>query len=369
MRSETALRNKAFSHIYVEERVLSDSKYRERAEAMIKHFQSAVVVKIDHYKDVFNRHKQSYVSQHESQALVLAVKQGNLVYPGAQVCQSMGNEHFYYASCMMNCLFDCEYCYLKGMYPSGNMVIFLNLEDIFSEVEALLREHPVYLCVSYDTDLMAVESLTGYVGEWIRFTNEHPDLTVEVRTKAGDIDFKRLLTAPVDRVRGNVEAGEDAKAGGDAETAKFYVSPRVIFAFTLSPEYIVKHYEHKTGALGSRIKNINRALELGFTVRLCFDPMIYCPDWRTEYGAMMDRVFAEVPMDRINDVSVGSFRLSEDYLKAMRRNMPDSAVVQYPYENDHGVYHYSSKLTNEMERWMVERLKERISEDKIFRWD
>ncbi|MCR5007091.1 MAG: radical SAM protein, partial [Oribacterium sp.] len=260
--------NKPFSHIYVEEKVFLDEEYREKAEEIISHFPEAVVVRIGHYKDVFNRHRQNYVRQHESQALILAVKPGALVYPGAKVCQSMGNKHFYYTSCMMNCLFDCEYCYLKGMYPSGNMVIFLNLRDIFSEVEALLKEHPVYLCVSYDSDLMAIEKLTGYVSEWIGFTNRYPELTIEIRTKAGNIDFEAIS----------------------------FVSPRNIFAFTLSPDYVVKHYEHKTGSLEGRIRSVKKALELGFTVRLCFDPMIFCPDWRDEYGKMMDKVFAEVPV-------------------------------------------------------------------------
>ena len=39
----------------------------------------------------------------------------------------------------MNCVFDCEYCYLKGMYPSANLVVFVNLEDIFAEVEKTCR--------------------------------------------------------------------------------------------------------------------------------------------------------------------------------------------------------------------------------------
>ncbi len=342
MLSGTSFRNKPFSHIYVEEKVFLDRTFREKAEEIMGHFPKAEIIKIDHYKDVFNRHRQNYVKQHESQALILAVKQGTLVYPGAEVCQNMGHKHFYYTSCMMNCLFDCEYCYLKGMYPSGNMVIFLNLQDIFKEVEMLLSKHPVYLCVSYDTDLLAIESLTGYVSEWIRFTEAHPDLTIEVRTKAGNIDFERLP--------------EDG-------------SGRTIFAFTVSPDYVVEHYEHRTGSLDGRIESIKRAVSMGFTVRLCFDPMIYCQDWKTEYGKMMDRLTSEIFMDRINDVSVGSFRLSEEYLKSMRRNMPDSAVVQYPYQNDHGVYHYSDKLTEEMENWMVCRLKEFVPEERIFRWE
>ena len=68
-----------------------------------------------------------------------------------------------------DCIYDCEYCYLKGMYPSANIVIFVNIEDIFEELHRMLSEHPVYLCVSYDTDLLAFEAMTGYVREWEHF--------------------------------------------------------------------------------------------------------------------------------------------------------------------------------------------------------
>ena len=63
----------------------------------------------------------------------------------------------------MNCIFDCEYCYLKGMYPSANIVVFVNLEDIFAEVAQKLENHSLYLCVSHDTDLLKWnQSLTMY---------------------------------------------------------------------------------------------------------------------------------------------------------------------------------------------------------------
>lgn len=136
---------------------------------MLAQFPQAEVIDIDHYKDVFCRSRQDYVRQHAAQNLILAAKHGELLYPGAPVCQNFGNEHFYYTSCVMNCVFDCEYCYLKGMYPSANLVVFVNLEDIFAEVEKRLDAHPVYLCVSYDTDLLALEHLTGYAARWIEF--------------------------------------------------------------------------------------------------------------------------------------------------------------------------------------------------------
>ena len=157
--------NPPFSHIYVEREVAEDPETKR----IFAQFPQAEVIAIDHYKDVFCRSRQDYVRQHAVQNLILAAKHGELLYTGAPVCQSFGNEHFYYTSCVMNCVFDCEYCYLKGMYPSANLVVFVNLEDIFAEVEKRLAAHPVYLCVSYDTDLLALEHLTGYAARWIEF--------------------------------------------------------------------------------------------------------------------------------------------------------------------------------------------------------
>ena len=158
--------NPFFSHIYVEEAVWN----HPRTQKILSRFPQAQVIPVHHYKDVFCRRGQSVVRQHKTQNLILAEKKNNLIYQGAPVCQSFGNHWFYYTSCMMNCIYDCEYCYLKGMYPSANVVLFVNLEDIFAEVERLLEQHSVYLCVSYDTDLLAVEPVIGYTAEWMRFT-------------------------------------------------------------------------------------------------------------------------------------------------------------------------------------------------------
>lgn len=364
--------NTIFSHIYIEEAVWEHTRTRQ----ILSRFPQAEKILIPHYKDVFCRRKQSAVLQNQFPQLILAAKQqsilednqgnhsennqendlennlkndlennqrnhsGNLVYQGAAVCQNFGNEHFYYCSCVMNCLYNCEYCYLKGMYPSGNIVIFVNLEDIFAEVENLLSKHPVYLCVSYDSDLMAMEDITGFVRAWMEFAEQHENLRIEVRTKCGRRDLW------------------DAMPPND----------RVIFAFTLSPQSIVRAYEHRTANLPERIACAKLALEKGFSVRLCFDPMIYCPDWQTEYRQMLEQISEQIPMEQLYDVSIGSFRISQDYLKKLRKKMKNSAVVQYPFENRNGVYQYPSALAEEMEGLVLEYLRQYLPEDKIFCW-
>lgn len=326
----------SFSHIYVETGI----REHPRTLAILEKFPDAVVIEIAHYKDVFCRRGQKNGEQHKSQKLILAEKQGNLLYEGAPVCQNFGNEYFYYTSCIMNCIYDCGYCYLKGMYPSGNLVIFVNIEDIFAEAARQLKEHPLYLCVSYDSDLYALESLTGYVQAWSSFAAEHENLTVEVRTKCANRSVLK----------------------------KMIPNPRMIFAFTLSPERVAVQYERGTPSLKQRLLCVREAMERGFAVRLCFDPMLYVRDWKTCYGEMLDMVRKEISMEELVDVSVGSFRISQEYLKKMRKNAPGEAVVWFPYENKEGYYQYPVALQEEMEQFLAERLEAMIGKKKIFRW-
>ncbi len=333
-------REEKFRHIYVERKVLG----LERTEHILRHFPEAEVIVIRHYKDVFNRRRQNPELQHRNQNLIIAAKEGRLVYPGAPVCQSFGNEHFFYTSCIMNCVYDCEYCYLKGMYPSGNLVIFVNLEDIFAEVRALLARFPVYLCVSYDTDLMAVDGLTGYVEEWAEFVRDNPGLSIEVRTKS-----PRLCTEMLRKT-----------GSGDG---------RLIYAATLSPDEVIRAYEHGTGTLDGRIRAARSFMDAGFPVRLCFDPMIYMPDWENIYGRMVRYASEHIDFTRVRDFSVGSFRISETYLKPMRRALPGAAVVQYPFELTDGYYHYPAVLADRMEKLLEREIRLRAGNAAIFRWE
>lgn len=328
--------NPFFSHIYVEKSVWNHT----RTQKILAKFPSAEIIGIDHYKDVFCRSRQSHQLQHCTQKLILAARQGKLLYEGAPVCQSFGNQYFYYVSCTMNCVFDCAYCYLKGMYPSANIVVFVNLEDIFAEAAQMLKKHPLYLCVSYDTDLLALEQMIGYAQEWCAFAAKHENLRIEIRTKCANRTYVQNVT-PV---------------------------PEVIYAFTLSPQAVIEAFEHHTPSLTERLSCAADLIQAGCPVRLCFDPMIYIPDWKQHYKAMLEQVCRMVDLAKIVDVSVGTFRISQDYLKNMRKQEPDCAVIWFPFQQENGYCHYPNDLMEQMECFLTEQLEEKISREKIFRW-
>ena len=334
-----------FRHIYVEEALLQSPE----TKGILQKFPKAKVIPIKHYKDVFNRKKQGRLAQSHSRKLILAKKEGQRLYDGAVVCQDFSESHFCYTSLLMNCPFHCAYCYLQGMYPSSNLVMFLNLEDYFADCRKWIAEKgSLYLCISYDTDLLAMEGIYPYVEEFARFLNQENALRIEVRTKAGGEGLWRKMQ----RLPLSLEGRK-----------------RMIFAFTLSPEEIIEEAEEGTARLSSRIIAIQKALEEGYLVRLCFDPMIYHPRWKELYGALLQEVFEKIPMDQIHDCSLGSFRISESYLKAMGKALPHSPHTQFPYENTGGYYHYPKELMEEMEGFLYSRLLERLPKEKIFRWD
>lgn len=328
------LKCSSFSHIYVENKAFEN----ENTKFILSNFKNSHIIKINHYKDVFCRKNQDFAIQKMAPKLILAVNEGNLIYNGADVCEDFGNEYFYYTSSIMNCLYNCEYCYLQGMYSSANVVIFVNLEDIFKKVEALLRKHPVYLCISYDTDILAFENITSFTKKWIEFTRAHESLKIEIRTKS--INFRSI--------------------------EKLKPCDNVIIAWTLSPEEISKKYEINTPDFNSRLISIKSALSKGWKVRICFDPLLYIKNWEKYYKECIEKTFQVIPPSKIQDVSVGVFRISKDYLKNIEKVNTDSVILSYHFKTKQGVCTYSELHRKAMIDFVYNLICKYVEKEKIF---
>ena len=322
-----------FEKIYVEKSAASSAE----TVRILKRLGCENPEYIGHYKDVFDIKKSGAVS---GRSLIIAGNPGKHLYEGAPVCQSFGNEHFYYSPGVMNCVYDCEYCFLKGMYPGRDICIFTDIEETFAELEELEKQFPVYVCASYNTDLNALESITGFVAKWCREAYEHQNISVELRTKCSRTDIYESLP----------------------------VSERAIFAFTLSPDEVVSRFEKGTPGLDERIGAVNAAMKAGFPVRLCFDPMIWFRDWMSAYTSMMEKVALSIDLSKVRDISIGSFRISDQYLKKMRKKLPESEVVQYPYICENGYYQYPEKVRLRMEEHIKGLIVRACPEARIYDW-
>ncbi len=331
-----------FSHIYIEEGV-ADTSLVSRIRASFPH---AIAVPIRHYKDVFSRPGQSFSAQKESQKLILAAARPPFLYSGAEVCPSFGNPAFYYSSSLMNCIYDCEYCYLQGMYPSANLVIFVNIEDIFSECRRLLDRpekghgspHRLYVCNSYDSDLLALRRIAPLADRWLDFAATMPELLLEMRTKSA--------ATSIFRERKPVE--------------------NVIIAWTLSPDAVAGAFERGAPPLSARMRAVAAAIEAGWRVRLCIDPMLFVSEWQEHYEGLVNDIASNIDTDRVESVSFGLFRMGKEFLKRARKVRQGSLLLAYPFALKGSVYSYPGGVGESMLSFMTERLLKIFPQEKLF---
>lgn len=326
--------NYKFSHVYVEKEAFNYSI----SSKILSHLKNSRIIEIDHYKDVFCRKNQNFVLQKNSPKLILAVKKNNFVYHGSEMCDDFGNDNFYYTSAVMNCVYNCEYCYLQGMYPSSNVVIFVNIDDTINEIEKMLKIHPVYLCVSYDTDLMAIENITGFLHKWIEVGAKYENLKIEIRTKSAN--FKLLKD--------------------------IHCLDNIILAWTLSPDKIIEEFEGNTPSLEKRLRSIEEAIDYGWRVRLCFDPILYIENWSELYKECIETTFNKLNKNKIYQVSIGVFRVSKDYLKIMSKLRVNSKILAYPFITDDGICSYNTKHIDQMISLVRSEIEKYMSPNKIY---
>jgi len=317
-KSENYFMNNKFSHIYVEKNILN----HELTQEILLKFKSSEVVLVDHYKDVFNKSNQLFCIQKRSMKLILAEKKEPFLYKGSDMCDSFGHDNFYYNTSAMNCIYNCDYCYLQGLYSSGNLVVFVNLDDVFDKLNRLDKSLKTYICISYDTDLLAIENLTGFVRRWIDFASRNRNIDVELRTKSCNY----FLISDMEPVSG------------------------FILSWSISPREVISLYEKGTPNLEERLKSIKSAVEKGWEVRLCVDPVIYTPNYKKSYFEMSELVKKSIDTKLLQNISIGVFRVPGDSLKKMRRNNPESSLLSYPFEFDKisGSYTYSIGLKDEI---------------------
>lgn len=333
-------KTRTFSHIYVEEAV----SQHPRARRIMSRFPGSEVIPVDDYQNLFGRGGQDFWRQKAAPKLILARKKDNLLYAGNDFLQANVSPNFAYNAVVLNCPYDCHYCYLQGMYASANIVAFVNLEDYFGAAADYCARRPdptrpVELAISYDSDLLALEGVLGYVREWTEWSREYRDLTLEVRTKSAG---KRFLekTAPSEAVR---------------------------LSWTLSPEEIHARYETGTPSLERRLEALNTAVLAGWRVSLCVDPILRIPGWRDIYRSFAAQLLRKVPWTAVERLELGVFRISPAYFKRMRRR-PDTDLLHYPYEHANNAVSYNKDERQDLVCFLHEQLSKTLSEDKVYLW-
>ena len=168
--------------IYFEEEI----KDHPRALNIFSKFKKARKISIHRYGELFNRRNQNFRIQKKNPSLILAKKHDGFVLPTPNGFGLGGTKNFYFSH-MYNCIYDCRYCFLQGMYSSANFVLFVNYEDFDIKIKSLIKENNkgnITFFSGYDCDSLALENLSGFANHILPLFKNNPSALLEFRTKS-----------------------------------------------------------------------------------------------------------------------------------------------------------------------------------------
>ena len=309
--------------LYIEEEV-SD---HPRTQEIARRFPRAARVSIGRYTEVFNRKAQNFRLQKARPALILARKHDHFLLP-VPAGYGLGAARNFYFSHMLNCPYDCRYCFLQGMYRSAHYVVFVNYEGFQQAIEGCLgTEGEVCFFSGYDCDSLAFEPVTRFAEGFLPFFARHPRVTIELRTKSVQIEV--LEREPI---------------------------ANAIVAFSFTPAEISRAIEHKVPAVERRIQAMERVAERGWKLGLRFDPLIYAEGYRDQYRRLLAAIFGRIGAEDLHSVSLGPFRLPRGYFRTVGRLYPEEPLFAGPTEERNGMISYPQAVEEELVGFCTEEL-------------
>ncbi|NKB70921.1 MAG: DNA photolyase [Candidatus Latescibacteria bacterium] len=324
-----------FDFIYIEEAV----RHHPRTQALCQRFAKATRISCQRYGEVFNRRGQNFRLQKQRPALILAAKHGRRVLE-TPVGYGIGGRRNFYFSHMLNCPYDCRYCFLQGMYRSAHLVVFVNFEDFQRDIDHQLAasDEPAYFFSGYDCDSLAFDRVTGFASSFLPFFQERPQAWLELRTKS--VQIRALL--------------------------KHQPLANTVVACSLTPEAVASQVEEGTPPVARRLEALAQLQAQGWPIGLRFDPLIWCDDFEEHYRRLFAQTFAAVAADQVHSVSLGAFRLPRPFYQTIQRLYPSEPLLAAGLEDNGSMISYSDQRERQLHDFCAQELRRYIGPERFF---
>jgi len=326
-----------FSIIYIERQIADHPRTHE----ICARFPNATRVECDRYGEVFNPNAQNFRLQKRNPSLILAEKHKGRVLQAPEG-YGLGGRNNYYFSHMLNCLYDCRYCFLQGMYRSAHYVLYVNYEDFENDMGTILAQadnEPCWFFSGYDCDSLAMEPVSAFVQHFLPFFSRHPQAHIELRTKSTQIRGLLKMT-PI---------------------------PNAVIAFSFTPEEMYRALEHKVPTLERRLQAMLQLQQAGWQLGLRFDPLIYQHGYQGQYRRLFQQLFSQLNNEQLHSVSLGTFRLPRGYFRNIVQLYPDEPLFAGAFSTENGMVSYPQALEQEMTAFCTRELLQHIPESLLFR--
>ncbi|MFN4197178.1 MAG: radical SAM protein [Caldimicrobium sp.] len=293
--------------VFIEKSALS---FKLTQEILSKFFHAQLIEK---YEDVSwdSNENEDVITQGKKSLFVLYYK-GSFVKacPGTKNYICCGYKIFHIGE---GCPLDCSYCILQIYLNRPGLKVWGNLwEDGLSELESVLKESKklkkvLRIGTGEFTDSLALEEITHISERLIYFWKEiNPLAILELKTKIAlrETFFQKI---PND--------------------------PRIIFAWSVNTDRIIKKEEKGTAPFSFRLESAKRAVKYGFTVAFHFDPIILYNGAHIEYPQVLEMILQNIPHERIAWISFGTLRFPKSLKYIAQKRFPTTQIFSEEFIN------------------------------------
>jgi spore photoproduct lyase len=190
------------------------------------------------------------------------------------------------------CMGMCEYCYLNTkMGKKPYTKIYVNIDEILNRADKYIEERLPDVTVfegAATSDPIPVEPYTGNLGKCILHFGKSKNGYFKFVTKFTDID--NLL---------------NLKHNG-----------KTTIRFSINTDKIISEFEHGTPKFKDRMNAAIKVLGAGYNVGFIIAPVFLYPDWKTEYGNIIDDIG-----NNFHDSSISFEIISHRFTRRAKENI------------------------------------------------
>ncbi len=202
------------------------------------------------------------------------------------------------------CPLDCTYCYLQSYLKNNpTLKLYTNTCDLFDELAQKFTSEPGRLFrvgTGELIDSLVWDDLTDSTLDFVPFFARFSNAVLELKSKDDYVD--NLISLK------NEHKGQ------------------VVVSWSVNAQSINQKDEANTATLGERIEAAGKVIEAGYRVGFHFDPIVHFDGWEEEYHDTIQRIFSQIPRERVAWVSISSLRYKTELQDMMKSRFPESTL-------------------------------------------
>ncbi len=227
------------------------------------------------------------------------------------------------------CGFDCSYCSIQSFYHENEVRFDADFADKLKRL-SLDPDKTYHIGTGQSSDSLMWGNHNGNLQALCDFAADNPNVILEFKTKSKNIGWLLENDFP----------------------------PNIVCTWSLNPQVIIDHEEHKTASLADRIASARKIADKGRLIGFHFHPMISHEGFEGNYGDIAKTITQTFTPDEVAMISMGSLTYTKDVMKTIRARNFKSKILQMPLEQVAGKYAYPEETKIEMFRYMYTALSD-----------